>query len=112
MKKLFFAALFTLSLSAFAFGQEKSQHIPKWISTEGYWQVVSNIKAPKENVVYFFNNENVLIYKENISGMKLKLNKRKTLLRLKTALDEALQAWTNNKMFKDNDVLIATAFKR
>jgi len=112
MKKLFFTTLFILALSGFGFTQEKSQHFPKWISTEGYWQVVSNIKTPKNNVVYFFNNENVVIYKENINGMKLKLNKRKTLQRLKTALDEALQAWAKNKMFRDNDVLIATAFKR
>ena len=50
----------------------------------------SNKKTPKDAIVYFYNNENQLVYKEEVRNKKLKLNRKKTLLHLKSALEEAV----------------------
>ena len=61
-----------------------------WVSDKGYWVVESNKKTPKDAIVYFYNNDHLLVYKEEIKNQKLKLTKTKTLLRLKAALEEAI----------------------
>ncbi len=61
-----------------------------WISAKGYWVVESNKKTPKNATVYFYNNDHVLVYQEAIQNQKLRLNKKKTLYRLKAALEEAI----------------------
>lgn len=74
--------------------------IPKWVSDKGYWQVVSNIKDPKNFMIYFFNNEGVLVYHEKVEGVKLDLKKKKTLMRLKRALEQSIVAWENHGIQK------------
>jgi hypothetical protein len=70
---------------------------PKWISNKGFWVVKGNVGNPKENTVYFYNNNNVEVYKEVVSGEILKLKKRKTLMTLKKTLETAVIAWEQNK---------------
>lgn len=69
--------------------------IPKWVSEKGYWQIENNINIPDNFTVYFFNNEGTMVYKERIEGVRLNLQKRKTLMRLKKALDQYVIAWEN-----------------
>lgn len=83
-------------------GQETptDRPIPRWVSEKGYWQVVSNIKDPKNFMIYFFNNEGVLVYHEKVEGVKLDLKKKKTLMRLKRALEQSIVAWENHGIQK------------
>jgi len=74
--------------------------IPRWVSEKGYWQVVSNIKDPKNFMLYFFNNEGTLVYQEKVEGVKLDLKKKKTLMRLKRALEQSVVAWENHGIQK------------
>ena len=85
--------------------------IPKWISEKGYWQVESNIKTPENFIVYFFNNEGTMVYKERVEGVKLNIKKRRTLMRLKKLLDQAVIAWEDHPVMKENEMLVATALK-
>lgn len=80
---------------------------PGWASDKGFWVVEGNINNPKESVIYFYNNNKVQVYKEIVSGEKLKLNKRKTLMSLKKILETAVYAWEQNKPIAETEKLFA-----
>ena len=98
------AALF--SINAVAQETTKAKRIPAWISTQGYWVVESNKANPKESNVYFYNNDHVLVYKEQITKQRIKLNRKKTLLRLKAALDEAIISYEKG-VWADQQFILA-----
>ena len=81
-------------------------------SQKGFWVIVSNIHLKKEATIQFYNDEKKLIYEEKITGKKLRLNKRKTILCLEEGLDKALAAFSNDKaVLKNKDwmaVLLAS----
>lgn len=79
---------------------------PRWVSENGYWVVVRNINQPAERTIFFYNNSNQQVYSETVSG-KLKLNKRKVLLQMKTVLETALIAWDRNQPLTGNEQLFA-----
>lgn len=99
---LFFAASFSASAQA-----QKAR--AKCISPLGYWVVQGNKNTPLHNTVYFYNNQNLLVYSEKLDGVKMNINKRKTLLKLKSALEQAIVAWQNGQ--KQNNLLVLTRFK-
>jgi hypothetical protein len=117
-KQLFpyFAALLLVSLSTTVFAQESQaaghSSTPKWVSGNGYWVVESNIKTPLNSTIYFYTTDNVLVYKENVQGMKIRLNRTKVLMRLKTVLDQSVTAWHEQHISKENQMLVAVALKK
>jgi lipopolysaccharide export LptBFGC system permease protein LptF len=95
MKQSYLALLLTalsflFSSTINAQPEEEKQKVPKWVSEKGYWVVESSKKTPENAIVYFYSNENILVYREEIRDQKLKLNRKKTLLRLKAALEEVI----------------------
>jgi hypothetical protein len=117
MKKQMFpfvAILFFASLSTSLFAQEQyhSQKSPKWLSSNGYWVVESNVKTPKNSTIYFYNTDDVMVYKETVQGVKIRVDRVKTLKRLRTVLDESVIAWQQQHVIKENQMLVATAFRR
>ena len=110
MKHVFLTAIITalslfLSATVNAQSDNDKPELPKWISSKGYWVVENNKKAPKDAIVYFYTNENLLVYKEEIRNQKLKLNKKKILLRLKTALEEAVSRYEKGTWAYQNNLL-------
>lgn len=103
--------LVTFSTTSFA-QQEPAKKLPKWLSPNGYWVVEGNVKAPKKNTIYFYNTENTMVYKETVEGVRLHLDRTKTLMRLKNVLDQSVTAWQKYHVSKDNQALVATAFRR
>ena len=95
MKKIIktglFIAAFTLTYFI-ASAQQEDNPVPKWVSEKGYWVVESNKNTPKDSKVYFYNSDHVLVYQEEIKNQKLKL-KKKTLMKLKAALEEAVDSY-------------------
>ena len=87
-----------------SYGMPKPE-TPKWVSDKGYWVVKSNKKTPKESTVYFYNNENTLVYQEEIKNQKLKL-KKKTLLKLKAALEEAVNSYEKGIWASRNEIVL------
>lgn len=107
---LIIAAL--LSVKGWAQVEPLPRDVPEWISEKGYWEVENNIKTPDTFTVYFFNNEGTMVYKERVEGVKLNIKNRKTLMRLKRALDQSVVAWENHHLVKDDSTLVAALFKR
>lgn len=110
MKHSFLAAIITAFSFLFspvthAQAEEPAQKIPKWISDKGYWVVESNKRTPKDAIVYFYTTENILVYKEEIRNQKLKLNRKKTLLRFKTALEEAVSSYEKGTWAHQHNLL-------
>lgn len=109
MKKTFkvraiFLGLMMASISASA--QEEAEApvasiIPKYVSDKGYWVVEGNINNRLEHTIHFYNNSDLQVYRQTISG-KLKLNKRKTLMHIKRMLDTAVIAWEERRPLSEN----------
>lgn len=91
-------ALAALCLIIFAaYSQQKNPAAPKWVSDKGYWVVESNIHSPMYHIVRFYTNEDQLIYTENLTGTKLNTDKRKTKMKLKKALEAAINLYSQHK---------------
>ena len=82
---------------------------PRWASEKGYWVVESNVKTPGNCIVHFYANEQQLIYTETVIGMVLNTKKRKTLRRLKRALDKVINDWETTRMIRVDGELTALA---
>lgn len=110
MKKNLLTVLLAVALSSFAYAQQN--HTTKWLSRKGYWMVESNVKTPKSSIIYFFNNDNVMVYKERVDGIRLKISKTKTRMRLKDILEQSVTAWEQKRICPENTFLVATALKK
>jgi len=95
MKKiLIIVAGFIFWLSVLpAKAQEDVRPIPSWVSDRGYWVVENNVDS---SVVYFYNNDNQLLYKERIKR-SLNTDRKKTKLRLTKELEQVVTAWENKE---------------
>jgi hypothetical protein len=111
MKMQLYSSLLVLFLvtSSICFGQEKRK--TKSISLKGYWVIENNAKAPKSNTIYFYNNDNVMVYHEKVEGMKINTERRKTLLKLKSALEQAVVAWEKGQK-QNSNMLVMTALRK
>jgi hypothetical protein len=59
--------------------------------------VEGNVKTPLENTIRFYNNDDILVYKESLSGVKLNTNKRKVKMKLKQVLESSIIAWESKR---------------
>lgn len=84
---------------------------PRWVSDKGFWQIETNIYTPDNSVVYFYNNQKILVYKEHVQGVVLNLNRVRTKMKLKKALENALTAWNKNQPIQ-NDQQLLSALKK
>ena len=114
MKQIFKTPVITMALSLLtlaSFAQEPQKGIPRWLSDKGYWVVESNIHIPLEHTIWFYNNENVLIYKETVSGIRLNPDKRKVKMKLKKVLESSVMAWEQKKVPEENKDYVAAILK-
>jgi len=104
MKKysLLTALLFFLVVTASA----QQQKIPNWLSPTGYWVVESKKQSPRDHIIWFYNNEHTLVYKETLTGTRLHTNRRKVRLKLKEVLETSVTAWENNKQHTEELALV------
>lgn len=110
MKKylLVISVIFFLSLfSATTFAQKKS-----YVPEKGYWVLVSNVHEKNNTTVRFYDDGSNLMYEEKVTGVKLNINRRKTLKHLKSALEKTMLAWNGSKEIKYNSGLLAGIIKR
>ncbi len=117
MKKTLFTLSFALLFSSFtgeatAQAAKKSPRCPKWISADGYWNVVSNIHTPRMNTIYFYNNDGQLVYTEKMDNVVLNLQRRKVRMNLKEVLDRSLIAFNKNKRAAENEMLVMHLIKK
>jgi hypothetical protein len=118
MKKeisIFVTALVCCCLFVSSFAQDEQRYAPaapKWVSDKGYWIIESNIKTPENSIIYFYTNDNELVYKEKIEGVRINLKKRRVLMNLKTVLEQSIIGWNEQHILKQNEMLVALALKK
>ncbi|HET6226127.1 MAG TPA: hypothetical protein VFF27_07590, partial [Bacteroidia bacterium] len=61
--------------------------------------------TPKSAIVYFYNNDNILVYQEKIEGVKLNPKKDATKMKLKKVLETAVWAWNAKQPVKESQSL-------
>lgn len=113
LKCAFFGFIF-FSICITAVAQEEAAYnkTPRYVSSKGYWVIQSNVKQPKEAVVYFYNLQHVLVYKEEVKNVKLNINRTSVKMRLKKALDKAIVAYDKGGRSFEDEKIIATAFRK
>jgi len=95
---LSFIVLTLIAIGSIAQNHNKAQPvIPRWVSEKGYWVVETNTHYPLDHIVSFYNNNNVLLYKETLKGVKLNPDKRKVKMKLKKVLDSVVMARDKKK---------------
>lgn len=102
------AALSLVSTGAFGQASKTSgkPKVPRWVSDKGYWVVESNINSPRDHIIWFYNTDHVLVYKETLSGVKLNADKSKTKMKLKKILESSVMAWENGKQGEQETELV------
>jgi len=100
------AAAFVLT-ATLSFAQQESTRSLSWVSEKGYWVVESNTQTPLQHTVRFYTNEDVLVYTENISGIRLNPDKRKVKMKLKQVLETSVTAWQKSNQPESNRNYIA-----
>jgi hypothetical protein len=111
-KHLFLTLLLGLLVQAAAFAQDNQPSSPEWVSAKGWWVVESNVHTPKQHIVYFYNNDGVLVYKEKIDGLRINTARHTTRMQLKQVLESAVLAWENKQQFKDNQALVVNSLRK
>ena len=99
-------AMCFISLTSFSQSQA-----PRWVSDKGYWVIESTITSPLEHVVRFYNNDDILLYKESLSGVRLDPKKRKVKMKLKKVLESSITAWQKKKVSEENKDYVAALLK-
>lgn len=99
-------ATLTLTFTSSSQAQTKSKNTAT-IQT-GFWVVESNIRSPKNSVVYFYNEGKELVYKESITGKRININRNKIRNQLNMVLEQSLLSWNKEKTMKENQQWLAT----
>jgi hypothetical protein len=78
---------------------------------DSYWVIESNLFTPRNSIVYFYNAENQLMYKQTVSGKKLNVNRALVRKKLNDMLNEVNTVWLADKMKRDS-IFVANRFKK
>ncbi len=79
---------------------------------EGYFVLVSNKAEKKITTVQFYNNANVLMYEEKVTGVKFNLNRKKTIDMLNKGLQKAILAFNAKPEVQKNQDWMAAIVKK
>jgi hypothetical protein len=102
-KATFFAILLSFALSSKA--QTKLNTTPE--KETGFWVIESNKHSPKNSIVYFYNEDKELVYKESITGKRININRKKTRKQLNGVLEQCLLSWKKERTIKENQQWLA-----
>jgi hypothetical protein len=111
-KQLMVLLILCLLLQATVFAQNKPKTSPEWVSEKGSWVIESNIHTPKKCIVYFYNNDGVLVYKENIEGLRINPARKTIRLQLKQVLESTVLAWEEKHKPEENQSLVVNSLRK
>jgi len=102
-------AFLSLVITAFAANaQEPNSSKAPWISDKGYWNTETNIHDPLNHIIRFYTTGGKLLHTEKLSGVKLNMDKRKTKMKLKKALEETIALYSKQESPKQiSEYLVA-----
>ena len=99
--------LFLLMIAGTINSQEQDHTVP-WVSDKGYWIIESNIHDPLDHIIRFYTNDGRLFHTEKLSGIKLDVDKRKTKMKLKKALEQTMELYSKQESAKQiSEYLVA-----
>jgi hypothetical protein len=108
MKRSIILAFLLLPLLALRSEAQPKSSLPNWISEKGYWVVESNLNDRLNHKIWFYNNQNVLVYQETVTGTRLNTSKRKLRMKLKRILEIAILASERNDNFPREQGLLSS----
>ncbi|MBO9199667.1 MULTISPECIES: hypothetical protein [Niastella] len=111
-KQLMVTLLAGLLIQASIFAQNKSKGSPEGVSEKGWWVIESNIHTPKKNIVYFYNNDGVMVYKEKIDGIRINPSRKTTRIQLQQVLESAVVTWEQQHKLLEDQELVANQLKK
>src|SRR6185312_2626680 len=103
------SSVFLISIFVSAQGN-KTTPVNTWME-KGYWVVESNVHSPLINIIYIYSNNDSLIYKEKIEGMKINIKKHAVRKKLDKVVAITLFAFSNQKQRDDKDWLVKNILK-
>jgi len=110
LKKIVLLAVFVICANI-VIAQDEDAYIkpvpPKWAVKNGFWVIETNTHTPESSIVRFYTNDQELIYTARVDGIVLNVKKRKTLVKLKRALDKVIREWEKNGTIKEQGELLA-----
>lgn len=107
MKKITAACMLIvlIMLASFhSFSQQGYYKTPAWVSEKGYWVAEKKLHVPRQCTIRFYTNDNTLVATKSITGIRLKLNRKKTKLQLKSMLEAELLQWAAKHGTGDNSL--------
>lgn len=84
-------------IASAANAQEPNSFKAPWTSDKGYWNTESNIHDPLNHIIRFYTNDGRLLHTEKLSGVKLNIDKRKTKMKLKKALEQTIALYSRQQ---------------
>jgi hypothetical protein len=109
-KQLMVSLIAGLLLQVSTFAQSKGS--PEGVSEKGWWVIETNIHTPKKNIVYFYNNDGVLVYKEKIEGIRINPSRKTTRMQLKQVLESAVVTWEQKHKLQEDQELVANSLRK
>lgn len=89
--------IFFSLLTSGVYAQDLISKNHRFVSDKGYWVIENNIHSPLNHVIWFYNNDNELLYKESLTGVKMNPDRRSIKLKLKRVLEASFIAWEKRK---------------
>ena len=80
--------------------QDERDLTTPWVSGKGYWNTESNIHDPLNHIIRFYTNDGHLFHTQRLSGVKLDIDKRKTKMKLKKALEQTMVLYSKQEPSK------------
>jgi mRNA-degrading endonuclease HigB of HigAB toxin-antitoxin module len=112
MKRYLYFLIVLAMVHVSVVAQQEKPVVPAWAPASGYWVAENNVKQPMNYTLYFYTDDHVLIYKENLEGVKLNLNSARVKKRLKKVLEKSLLAWQEYHKAKENEGLVINLLQR
>jgi hypothetical protein len=107
MKKYYIICSLMILLSLVLYTASSQNKQPR---QDSYWVIESNLFTPRNSIVYFYNAENQLMYKQTVSGKKLNVNRALVRKKLNDMLNEVNTVWLADKLKRDS-IFVANLFK-
>ena len=109
-KQVMLSLIAGLLFQASIFAQSKGS--PEGVSEKGWWVIENNVHTPKKNIVYFYNNDGILVYKEKIEGIRINPSSKSTRLQLKQVLESAVVTWEKKHTLQEDQALVANSLRK